>query len=42
MPVGVVGFPAEAVCPYVRNATDVPRFDGDVVLFGEEEELSQL
>ncbi len=42
MLVGVVGLSAEAVCPDVRGTADVPGLDEDVVLVGEEEELSQL
>ena len=42
LPVGVVGFPTEAVCPNVRGTTNVLGPDGDVVFVGEEEDLSQL
>ena len=42
MPVGVVCFLVEVVYLDVRNTADVPGRDGDVVFFGEEEELSRL
>ena len=42
LPIGVVGLSAESVCPHVHSVADVSCPDGDVVLVGEEEELSQL
>ena len=42
LPIGVVGLSAESVCLDVRSDADVPGPDGDVVLVGKEEELSQL
>jgi hypothetical protein len=42
LPVGDVGLSVEAVCPDVRGAAVVPRPYEDVVLVGEDEELSQL